>query len=413
MQSSSFSDLLATGSDGSPGSGNPLILFAMLLLAGYACGEGLRRLGLPRLTGYIVLGLVIGDSGFGWLDITSRASLRLFVDVGLALLLLELGQRIDLQWMRRERWLWVIAIGEIGLTWLMAFTALTWFDFSRAEAAFLAAVVVSTSPVVVMFMTREEGADGQVSNRVLALSALNSLAAFVGATILLPLLRYEREGGGLAEIGHLLLRPTWLLFGSFALGIAVFALFRFCARWFGKTANAQFVLAMGMVILAVGISHTLELSVLCAMLTIGLLVKNADPSRRIRHIEFGVTSEVLCVILFIVAGASAHFTGTPGVLAAATALIAARFAAKLIPVYAISPLTPLGFSRAGLLGIALAPLSGFTALVLVDPSSAAFADSGRLIAVFLTAVAILEIAGPILVQFAFRRARESHVVEEV
>lgn len=412
MYSSSFPDLPATGFDGGPWSGNPLILFATLLLAGYACGEGLRRLGLPRLTGYIVLGLVIGDSGFGWLDMTSRASLRLFVDVGLALLLLELGQRIDLQWMRRERWLWVIAIGEIGLTWLLAFTALTWFDFSRAEAAFLAAVVVSTSPVVVMFMTREEGADGQVSNRVLALSALNSLAAFVGATVLLPLLRYEREGGGLAEIGHLLLRPTWLLFGSFMLGIAVFALFRFCARWFGKTAHAQFVLAMGMVILTVGIAHALELSVLCAMLTIGLLVKNADPSRRIRHIEFGVTSEVLCVILFIVAGASARFTGTPGILAAATALIAARFVAKLIPVYAISPLTPLGMSRAGLLGIALAPLSGFTALVLVDPSSAAFADSGRLIAVFLTAVAILEIVGPLLVQFAFRRARESHAVEE-
>ena len=90
----------------------PLILFAALLLAGYACGEGLRRLGLPRLTGYIVLGLVLGDSGLGWLDVASRASLRLFVDVGLALLLLELGQRLDLQWMRRERWLWVIAIGE-------------------------------------------------------------------------------------------------------------------------------------------------------------------------------------------------------------------------------------------------------------------------------------------------------------
>ena len=392
--------------------GAPLILFAALLLAGYACGEGLRRLGLPRLTGYIALGLALGESGLGWLDADGRASLRLFVDVGLALLLLELGQRLDLQWMARERWLWVIAIGEIGLTWLLAFTALTWFDFSRAEAAFLAAVVVSTSPVVVMYMTREEGADGQVSNRVLALSALNSLAAFVGATVLLPLVHFEREGGGMAGIARMLLHPTYLLFGSFFLGIAVFVLFRFFARWLGKSADAQFVLAMGMVILAVGLAHALDLSVLCTMLTIGLLVKNADPSRRIRHIEFGVTSEVLCVILFIVAGASAHFTGAPEILAAACALIAARFVAKLIPVFAIAPLTPLGLPRAGLVGIALAPLSGFTALVSVDPSAAALAASGRLIAVFLTAVAILELVGPLLVQFAFRRARESHAVDE-
>ncbi len=387
------------------------MLIAVLVLLGYACGEALRRLGLPRVLGYIGLGLLFGDSALGWLDAATRSSLRLFVDVGVALLLLELGQRLDLQWMRRERWLWVIAGGEIGLTWLLGFTALTLFDFSHAEAAFLAAVVVSTSPVVVMYMTREEGADGQVSSRVLALSALNSLAAFVLATMLLPLVRFEHEGGGLAGIGRLVAHPLYLLCGSFLLGIALFGLFRFCARWYGKNPNAQFVLAIGMVILAVGAADGFDLSVLCTMLTIGVLAKNADPSRRIRHIDFGVASEVMYVIVFIVAGASAHFTGATEIVAAASALVVGRLAAKLIPVYAIAPLTPLGLRRAGLVGIALMPLSGFTALVLVDPESSTFASSGRLVAVFLTAVAMLEIAGPLMVQFAFRRARESHAID--
>jgi len=387
---------------------SPLILFATLLLVGYACGEALTRLRLPRMTGYIVLGLVLGDSVLGWLGPEQRESLRLFVDVSLSLLLLELGQRLDLQWMRRERWLWMMAIGEIAFTWLLSFTALTLFGFTHVESAFLGAIVIATSPAVVMYMARAEAADGQVSNRVLTLATLNSLAAFACATALQPFLHYERAGGDLGEIAHMLWQPTYRLTGSLMLGIAVFLLFRFAARWYGKPTVAQFVLAIGMVVLTVGIAHALDLSVLCAMLVIGMLVKNADRSRHIRHIDFGVTSEVLCVILFIVAGASAHFTGAPAIVSAAVVLIAARFAAKLVPIVAIAPLTPLGLRRAGLVALGLMPLSGFTALVLLDPAAKAFEDNGRLIAVFLTAVALLEIVGPLLVQFAFRRARESH-----
>jgi len=405
-------DSLPTRSDGLPLSSGPLMLLAVLLLAGYACGEAAKRVGLPRITGYVALGMLLGDTGIGWLDADARSLLRPFVDFALALLLLELGQRLDLHWMRRERWLWVMAVCEIGLTWLLAFTALKVFDFSHIEAAFLAAVVVSTSPAVLMYMAREEGADGQVSNRVLALGTLNSLAAFVMATLLLPLLRYEHEGGGLAEIARMVLHPAWRLAGSVLLGTIVFVGYRLCARWFGKSPQSQFVLAIGVVMLAVGMADGLGLSVLCTMLAIGMLVKNADRERRIRHIQFGFASEVLCVILFIVAGASAHFSGAPGIIAPALLLIVARLVAKLLPIYAIAPLTPLGLSRAGLVGIALMPLSGFTALVLIDPSVPAFASQGRMIAVFLTAVAVLELVGPYLVQFAIRQARESHAVDE-
>ncbi len=388
------------------------MLLAALLIVGHACGAAARRVGLPRLTGYLVLGLILGDTGIGWLDASARDLLRPFIDVGLALLLLELGQRLDLHWMRRERWLWVMAIGEIGLTWLLAFTALKVFDFSHAAAAFLAAVVISTSPVVVMYMARDEGADGQVTQRVLALATLNGLAAFVLATLLLPLLHYPHDGGDPAAILRMVLHAAWRLAGSLLLGVVIFGFYRFCAGWYGKRPQARFVLALGMVVVTVGLADALDLSVLCAMLTIGVLVKNADPHRRIGHVEFGFTSEVLCVILFIVAGASAHFSGTPGVLGAAALLVALRLVAKLLPIYAIAPLTPLGLSRAGLVGMALMPLSGFTALVLIDPAAPAFASDGRLIAVFLTAVAILEVIGPLLVQFAFRRARESHATEE-
>lgn len=380
-----------------------LVMFAALLLAGFAAGELLRRARLPRLTGYILVGLLLGDSGLRLIDVSVQAQMRVFIDVGLGLLLFELGQRLDLQWMRRERWLWVTSLGEIGLTWLLVFAAMHYFGFSRLESAMLASVAISTSPLVVMALVRELGADGQVSSRVLSLSALNSLASFVLLAMLLAGVHLEYAGG----LRNVLLHPVYLLFGSFALGGLVFVSFRAIARWIGKESMAQFALAISMILLAVGLAVAFKLSVLTTLLTLGVLTKNADPERRIRHIDFGIGMELFFVFLFIGAGAAIQPTFTPAILYAALALIAMRLIGKTIPVYAIAGMTPLGIRRAGYVSLALTPLSGFAALLVLDTSRYYAQVKPELIAVVLTSVAILELAGPLLTNYALRRSGET------
>lgn len=380
-----------------------LLVSAILLVAGYSGGELTRRVGLPRILGYIAVGAILGDPGLGLINEAVRVDMRLFVDVGLGMLLYELGQRLDLQWMRRERWLWIIAIGEIILTWLLCYTLLSLLHFPSMQASLLAAVMISTSPVVVMYMVRELGADGQVTNRMLTLAAINSMAAFVASTTLLSWLDYSAQGG----VPTIVLQSIYLLVGSFTLGFVVYIIFHELARWFGKDDAPQFVLAMSMVLLGVGLADAFKLSVLCTLLTVGVLAKNANPRRRIRHIEFGMTAELFCVILFVSAGAAWHFTFDGKIVLAALALSGVRYLGKAIPIYGLSALTPLGVSRAGLLSLSLTPLSGFTALLVLDSNRRYPGFSAELVSIFLSAVVILEIAGPILVQFSLRRAKEA------
>src|SRR3972149_2853638 len=85
---------------------NPLALFGLLLLAGALGGELMRRvLNLPRITGYVLIGLALGASGFNVLDARMLGYTRVFLDVGLGLVLFELGRRLDIEWLRRDRWL--------------------------------------------------------------------------------------------------------------------------------------------------------------------------------------------------------------------------------------------------------------------------------------------------------------------
>ena len=89
-----------------PPSAGPLVLFGLILLAGLIGGEVARRaLALPKITGYVLIGLVLGPAGIDWLDHSLVEATDAILDFAVGLVLFELGQRLDLRWLRRDRWL--------------------------------------------------------------------------------------------------------------------------------------------------------------------------------------------------------------------------------------------------------------------------------------------------------------------
>src|SRR5690349_24902199 len=96
-----------------PALGN-LVVVALILLIGLACGELFRRvLFLPRISGYVVAGFAAGPGSAGLLDTQMLEDARLLFDIALGLILFELGSRLDIQWLRRNRWLLAASIAEI------------------------------------------------------------------------------------------------------------------------------------------------------------------------------------------------------------------------------------------------------------------------------------------------------------
>ena len=80
----------------------PAILeIALLLLAAAGAGWGARRLGLPAVIGYLAVGLVVSPFTPGF--IANRGELQLLADIGVILLLFEVGIEIDLRRLRREQ----------------------------------------------------------------------------------------------------------------------------------------------------------------------------------------------------------------------------------------------------------------------------------------------------------------------
>jgi NhaP-type Na+/H+ or K+/H+ antiporter len=382
----------------------PLVLFGLILLAGLIGGEISRRaLALPRITGYVLIGLILGPFGLNWLDHSSVDSAGAMVDFAVGLVLFELGQRLDLRWLRRDPWLAVTGLAESGLSFVFMYVVLLWFGIEPLFAAFAAAIGMATSPAVVLLVAKEMKAEGQVTERALCLTALNGVLAFTTVTLLTALVHIEYHAGFLVA----LIQPTYVLLGSLLLGYVAARIAIGGARMLGKREERQFAMHVALLVLAVGLADVLKLSVLVALLTFGILARNLDRSRWLMSINTGYAGQIFYVVLFVVMGAALRPDqfATGGLVA--IMFVLSRFTGKSLGVMLFAPLSRLRPGSAGLLSLALLPMSGLALTLAQGPGNLYPEFGAKLSSVVLAAAVILELIGPIAAQFALRHAGEA------
>ncbi|MDX1374879.1 MAG: cation:proton antiporter [Burkholderiales bacterium] len=380
------------------------ILFGALLAAGLLVGEAVRRYAaLPRITGYVLAGILLGPLAFGLLGPDAIETARVLIDLSIGLIVFELGFRFDLAWLKRNRWLFVAAVAESALCFLAIYFALLYLGFQALHAASAAAIGTATSPAVVMLVAHDQRADGQITERMLLFTAVNSIFAYVGLTLLLPFLRLEHAVNWV----HAALHPVYLLVGSVLAGFIACGVMLGLARWVGKREDRQFVLLVALVVLTVGVARALNLSVMVALVVLGMLARNLDRRHVLMPLRAGHGGQLFFVILFVLTGASLEFDALFTASLAVAAFVVARFVGKAAAIYAFSRATGLRRRGAGLLSIALLPMSGLAVVMLHDAQSLVPGLRQELAAVVIASIALLELAGPVATQFALRRAGET------
>ena len=296
-----------------------------------------------------------------------------------------------------------MAITESMLSFGCMFGALVWFNIEPLYAAVAAAIGISSSPAVVMLVAKEQHAEGQVTERALNLVAINSVVAFVLVTMLLSWIHREYHAGWFVMVLH----PVYILIGSLFAGFLASMLALALARWFGKQAELHVALLLGVVVLLVGAADALKFSVLISLLTFGVLVRNLDDDHVLMPVDIGRISQIFYIVLFVTTGAMLRITDLVVGGTIAIIYIAARFVGKSIGVLSLAHLSGIRVGSGGLLSLALLPMSGI-ALAMTYSAGSLYPEFGtKLATIVLAAALILELIGPLAVQFALRHAGEA------
>jgi Kef-type K+ transport system membrane component KefB len=385
------------------------LLFGVLLVAGMLGGEIARGLRLPRIIGYVVVGFMLAPltQAMGIDPLLEGA--RIFVDLAIGLVLFDLGRRMDLNWMKRDWTLAATGLAESFLAFGAVFATLLAFDFAPVKAGIAAAIAMATSPAVVLLIIQDTKAEGQVTERALNLVALNSLLASILTTILLASAQLESR----MDIEGSLLHPAYLFVGSLVLGGAVAALARVVARAVEKTKDLHFTLIAGMVVAAVGLAILLKLSVILSLLAFGLFTRNDARNYDLLNVNLAPASRLLYIVLFVITGASLPLPALFAGGLAGVAVAGARILGKLVGVLAIAPIGGLKPRQAMGLACALMPVSTIALVLHHDVTRVFPAFGSDLTSAFLGMVIVMEIVGPIAVQWGLKLAGETAPGEEI
>lgn len=381
-----------------------LMMAGAVLLAGLGFGELFRRvLRLPRITGYTLAGIILGPGALGVVGADLLDSARVGLDIAIGLILYELGSRLDIGWVRRNLWLLATSVAESALTFLFVFGALLWLDIGPLLAAVAAAIGVGTAPSVLLMVIHEQRAEGPLTEQAVNLTALNNAFAVVAVTMLLAYLHLEYQGGVLV----LLLHPMYLLLGSVVLGYLMSGLTLWLAAWIGKREVLQFALLVATILIAVGTAAALNLSLLLTLLALGVFARNRDRNHCLLPVEFGPTAQFFFIGLFVLTGAYLEWNELTVAGWAGLVYVLVRLMGKLVGIVAFAPLSGLSLRKAGLLGLALTPMSA-VAVLLVDFTRGVYPAFGvELSAIVLSAVLLLSLVGPAATQVALRLAGEA------
>jgi len=169
--------------------GYECVTLALLALIAAICGELAARLRVPRLIGYTAISVVFAVAAAALARISLAPiepdSADLVLGISAAIILFEVGQRVSWGWLRRNPALTLTSVIEAGLTFLLVYLVMRLGGMSSLAAALIAAISVATSPAVALAVVRELRAQGQITERTLLLTAMNSIYAVLLATVML------------------------------------------------------------------------------------------------------------------------------------------------------------------------------------------------------------------------------------
>lgn len=388
---------------------DPLLLLAIVVAGGLAGGALARRVGLAGVTGQILVGILLGETGLGLVSGADAHALSPVTAFALGLITLVVGGHLNLRRLRNAgRRLMLLLAAEVTITPLLVYGVVVGLmGRPWSLGLLLAALAISTAPATVVALVAESKSRGVFVKTLLGAVALNNIACiflFELAHLAVATLNDGREIDGL----RLALQPLRELAITVAIGAGTGLGLLAATRKVvvsEKLATASVIA----VLVASGLAGALGVSKLLSCLFLGMTLANLTPDKdEIVESAFVDIRQAIFAVFFTLAGAELHL----GDLGSAGWLVLAVFAARLTgKVLAGNLALRLAGGTAAMrrgMGMALVPQAGVAVgLVLMvqdDPLLSEVAP--QLLVVGLAVVALNEIVGPFLVRSSLRRSGE-------
>lgn len=397
------------------GARSTTIALGFMLMGAFIGGKFAALVKLPRVTGYLAVGVIVGPHLSGLVTTDMLYAAKAIEGIAVALIALTAGGEIRMGWVKQQlRRLTLITFSELtvvaGVVVLVVFLGRGLFPFMPSddlgEAAVIAmvfgAIAVANSPTVTIAVIAETASEGPLTRTVLGVTILKDVCVIVLFAIAMTIAKDALGSGDDTSVALTILRE---LGGSIAVGVVVGIGIDLFLRHIGRDTPV-FLLAVCFAIWQV--SATFHLETLLVALAAGFWVENfarADGDALIKGVER--LSLPVYALFFASAGAKVDLGALAELWPFALALTVARALSVWTGTYIGARLARVEPEVQRYAWLGFISQAGVT-LALSTIVARQFPGWGDGVqAIIIAMIAIHEIVGPIGFQQALRRSGEA------
>ncbi|MEH6437722.1 cation:proton antiporter domain-containing protein [Massilia sp. DD77] len=281
---------------------SPLAVLGAGLMLALVLGLLLQRFNVPKLYGAVIAGLLLGATGLDMIDRALLTQFQELLNAAAALVLFEVGRKMDLAWLLRS--------GRQGVTLLLATilrgaasaVILALLGLPWSAAIFIGSILIAVNPVIVSSMVADENASGTstfATNNMVGVSNLVALLA-LGVT-----LAWTRSHGVDATAGfweELVRQGGKLVLGAVIAAIS-YGVYALATRLCKVPATMRPGMLLAALLIDLGLCSISAASALLSLLLMGVLLRNAEKRDNVFQAQLKTAQDIGYVLLFLMSAA--------------------------------------------------------------------------------------------------------------
>lgn len=396
---------------------NLILALGIIVVAGFLGSLAAEKLKLPRITGYIVIGILLSPSLLNIIDAETVGNLDIITDIALGFIAYLIGGSLKMESLRGlgRSITWITFLQSLGAGFLVTLALAilshliipneTFWQWYFPLAFIIGAISCATAPAATMAVIGEYKAKGPLTTTLLAVVALDDAIAVIAFAIASGICQPLVGGVNSPSVYQMLGVPFLHIVESVAIGIVFGIALMYISRLV-RTRELLLVVVFGVIMLCAGLTSYLGVSSILASMVVGFIMVNKVKREEMLLVVEEV-EDVLFAMFFVLAGL--HFNlsvlkvaGILALLIVLTRCMGKYFGARLGARISHAPDNVKKY-----LGFALLPKAGVT-IGLVLLAALEFPTFGTvMLNAVLASTIINELIAPPLTKYALFKAGEA------
>ncbi len=377
---------------------NWLYVLGIVILAGIFLGLLVSYIKLPKVTGYLVAGIIIGPFVLKIVPTEAIHGLTVISEAALGFIAYSIGSSLNFKDLKKiGSGIIIIALFEaLMAVVVVTLVMITVFKQPLAFSLSLGAIASATAPAATIMVLKQYRAKGPLDDAI----------AVIAFGIALSIAKALTNGTGALTVMSIM-NPFIEIIGSAVLGIILGFVLAFINR-LSNSREQTMSMAIGVILLAIGLANKLHLSGLLTCMVMGGTISNiTDGKTKLLTVLDEFTNPIF-IAFFTISGLELDMSvlKTVGIIGAG--YVIARVIGKVLGAYLGAKIAKSEPIVQKYLGLTLVPQAGVAIGLALIVQNELPAYGTQIRTIILAGTVIYELIGPLCTKIAIFKAGEAN-----